>query len=290
MSVFILIHGFSSSCTWFHYKDIQKDYLEKLDFVDNLKKIEKVYEHNINFFNLNYFYQIENDEKEKERMRKIYKKYKPQTNDLNFTIKDLTYESVCKNIYNGVVEKFGNDEKYILVCHSYGCLLGLCFNKMYKNKCSFNVFLDNPPYYEEINVKTYNSKYFKDESETVKKYFKTNAALQKILTKIKTSKDNVNDEILKVIDLIAYTDTLERLKYGFNELLIPTMFFKAHYVKNLNKFKNDWNAWSIKEKKFLKLHNDIEMYDYYELNGAEHFVWFKQKYSDFIIEKIIKKN
>ena len=71
MSVFILIHGFSSSCTWFHYKDIQKDYLEKLDFVDNLKKIGKVYKHNMNFFNLNYFYQIENDEKEKEGMRII---------------------------------------------------------------------------------------------------------------------------------------------------------------------------------------------------------------------------
>jgi hypothetical protein len=71
----------------------------------------------------------------------------------------------------------GNNKKYILVCHSYSCLLGLCFNKMYKNKCSFNVFLDNSPYYEEINVKTYNSKYFKNESETVKKYFKTNSVL-----------------------------------------------------------------------------------------------------------------
>lgn len=76
----------------------------------------------MNFFNIIYYYTIDNI-KEKERMRIIYKKYKPHTPDLDFTIKDLLYKNICKNIHNNVIEQYGTNRKYILVCHSYGCLM-----------------------------------------------------------------------------------------------------------------------------------------------------------------------
>lgn len=123
--VFILIHGFSSSNLWWNYKDTGKNKLTKLNFVRNLKKLGDVYEHTMEYFNINYYYTNTNEndsEKEKKRIIKIDKKYKPYTSDLDFKIEDLYYDNICKKIHNNVIEEYGSNRKYILVCHSYGSI------------------------------------------------------------------------------------------------------------------------------------------------------------------------
>lgn len=166
--VFILIHGFSS--------------LEKIDFLDKLKKLGDIYEHIMNFFNIIYYYTV-NDIK--ERMRIIYKKYKPHTPDLDFTIKDLFYKNICKDIHNNVIEQYGKNRKYILVCHSYGCLIGLLYSKIYKKECLFNILIDNPPYYLKSFTQMLNSKHTKKEKRIVDEYLYNNNQLKIMLEKIK---------------------------------------------------------------------------------------------------------
>lgn len=74
--LFILLHGFSSSNVWWKYKDVNTDHLKKLNFLDNLEKFGDVYQYTMDFFNIIYYYTID-DIKEKERMQIIYKNYKP---------------------------------------------------------------------------------------------------------------------------------------------------------------------------------------------------------------------
>ena len=56
--VFILIHGFDSSNLWWNYKDTGKNKLTKLNLVRNLKKLGDVYEHTMEYFNINYYYSV----------------------------------------------------------------------------------------------------------------------------------------------------------------------------------------------------------------------------------------
>ena len=285
--VFILIHGFSSSSVWWKYKDVNTSSLEKLDFLDKLKKLGDVYEHTMNFFNILYYYTI-NDVKEKERMRIIYKKYKPHTPDLDFSIKDLFYKNICKNIHNNVIEQYGTNRKYILVCHSYGCLIGLLYSKIYKKECLFNILIDNPPYYLKLFTQMLNSKHTKKEKKIVDEYLYNNNQLQIMLEKIKNKKpdENVNKEINMVFDLISYNDWNERIKHYDVSLPIHTVFFRAIYSNTKDKWKIKWNKWSSTEQKILEKHNSSDNLEYIIMQNAEHFIWYNQKYSDDIINKI----
>ena len=285
--VFILIHGFSSSNVWWKYKDVNTSSLEKIDFLDKLKKLGDVYEHTMNFFNIIYYYTVD-DIKEKERMSIIYKKYKPHTPDLDFSIKDLSYKNICKDIHNNVIEKYGENRKYILVCHSYGCLIGLLYSKIYKKECLFNILIDNPPYYLKLFTQILNSKNTKKEKKTIDEYLYNNNQLKIILEKIKNKKpnENVNKEINMVFDLISYNDWNERIKHYDKILPIHTVIFRAIYPNTKDKWKIKWNKWSSTEQKILETHNSSDNLKYIIMQNAEHFIWYNQKYSDDIINKI----
>ena len=285
--VFILIHGFSSSNVWWKYKDVGTETLKKIDFLDNLKKLGDIYEHTLNFFNILYYYTVENV-KEKERLRIIYKKYKPHTENLDFNIKDLYYKNICKNIHNNVIEKYGNNRKYVLVCHSYGCLIGMLYSKIYKKECLFNIFIDNPPYYLELFKEFLNSKETKKEKKNVEEYLNNNTKLQNMLNKIKNKKinENVNKEINIVFDLISYNDWSERIKNYDKILPIYTVFFRAFYPDTKSEWHKKWNLWSEKEQEILEKYNDKSKYEYIIMNNARHFIFHTQKESNKIINKI----
>lgn len=285
--VFILIHGFSSSNVWWKYKDVKTNELQKLTFYDELKKIGDVYEHNMEFFNIIYYYTVKN-EKEKERMRIIYKKYKPHTPQLNFKIKDLLYENICHNIHNNAMQIYGKNRKYVLVCHSYGCLIGLLYSKIYKNECLFNVMIDNSPYYLKLFEEMFNSKYTKKDKENVDKYLYDDEQLKITLKKIKNKKidENVNAEINMVFSLISYNDWIERIKHYNKKLPIYTLYFRATYPNATAKFKIECNKWGLEEEKIMTKYNSENKLEYIKMPNAEHYIWFKQKYSDDIISKI----
>jgi hypothetical protein len=261
--VFILIHGYSSSNVWWKYKDVNTSTLEKLDFLDKLQKLGDVYEHTMNFFNIIYYYTI-NDIKEKERMRIIYKKYKPHTPDLDFTIKDLFYKNICKNIHNNVIEQYGTNRKYILVCHSYGCLIGLLYSKIYKKECLFNILIDNPHYYLKLFTQMFNSKYTKKDKKIIDEYLYNNKQLQIMLNKIKNKKpdENVNKEIDMVYNLISYNDCFERIKNYNTVFSIYTVILRATYPNTKDTFKIKYNKWSLIEHKIINKNNSSDKFEY----------------------------
>ena len=283
--VFILIPGWESSCKWFKYKYNNTDNLENINFLKNLKKIGKVYEHEINFFNLYYYYN-EKTKKKNEISEALNKKYKIHEKKLNFNLTDLTFEGICKNIYNGVIEKFGNDKKYILVCHSFGCLIGLCFNEMYTKKCLFNIFIDNPPFYKSLKTKNYFSKHFMNYKKIYDEHLNTNKLLEKYLFEIKKSYKNANDKIEKILHIVHYFQIKYQYEKSSDKLLIYTIFFKANYTNDNDNFKKKWNEYNFKEKNYLKNNNNKLMYEYIECNDATHYIWENQKYSDNIINHI----
>jgi hypothetical protein len=241
----------------------------------------------MNFFNIIYYYTVD-DIKEKERMRIIYKKYKPHTPDLDFSIKDLLYKNICKNIHNNVIDKYGKNKKYILVCHSYGCLIGLLYSKIYKKECLFNILIDNPHYNLKLFTQMLNSKHTKKEKKTIDEYLYNNNQLKIILEKIKNKKpdENVNKEINMVFDLISYNDWNERIKYYDDSLPIHTVFFRAIYPNTKDKWKIKWNKWTLTEQKIMEKNNSLDKLEYILMPNAEHYIWFNQNYSNNIITKI----
>jgi hypothetical protein len=108
--VIILFNGFATpSSRWKYHNN------RKLDFLDKLKKIGKIYKFDLPFF----------------------------TN--KFKIEDLDFKNICNKIYNDVKKKYGNN-KYILIGHSYGGALAHTFSKLYQKECVMACYIDSPPY------------------------------------------------------------------------------------------------------------------------------------------------
>ena len=207
-------------------------------------------------------------------MEIIYKKYKPHTENIDFSIKDLSYKNICKNIHNNVITIYGQNRKYILVCHSYGSLIGLLYSKIYKKECLF--------------TQIFNSKYTKKDKNIIDEYLYNNKQLQIMLDKIKNKKsdENVNKEIDMIYNLISYNDWFERIKH-YNVLFpIYTVIFRATYPNTTDKEKIKYNKWSLTEHKIIKKNNSSKKFEYIEMPNAEHYIWYNQKYSDDIIDKI----
>jgi hypothetical protein len=113
---FILFPSFGSSKVWWDYK-YDNGKIIKLTFLDDLKKIGYIYTFTSNFFNLNYYYKNKTA-KEENIWNKIYKKYKPHTSNINFTLKDLNYDVICKKVHSEVRKKYKHN-KLILIGHSF---------------------------------------------------------------------------------------------------------------------------------------------------------------------------
>lgn len=185
------------------------------------------------------------------------------------------YENICKDIHNKVIKEYGENRKYILVCHSYGCLIGFLYSKIYKNECLFNVMIDSSPYYIKLFKQMLNSKQVKKEKKTVDEYLHNDKQLKNILNKIKNKKinENVNKEINMVFDLISYIDVCERIKYYEKKLPIYTLYFRATYPNATDKFEIKWHKWSLIEKKIFEKNNPINNFEYIEMPNANHFIW-----------------
>jgi len=249
--------------------------------MSRLKKLGDVFTFKSKFFNINY-YSSSDDEKEKRMWEKIYKKYKPHSSDIDFELKDLDYKNICDDVYQKVIKKYGNYRRYIIIGHRYGSGLALLFAKKHKKDCMLCVCIDNPPYLLEFFQKYDDNK----NKKIADKYFETDDDLNKVLETIKTSENNVNNEIDLVYKLISYKSCTDRIKYYDDKLYIPTLFFRAFSSDPNNKFKKNWNKYAIKEKEHLEKNNDLSMFKYYLMMDADHFIWKKQEYCNMIIEQI----
>jgi hypothetical protein len=278
--IIILFNGFGSSKIFWNYAFEDKPKLRKLDFLDKLKQICKIYTFNQNFFNINY-YSTPNNNKEIILWKKIYEKYKPHSSNINFNLDDLDYKNICEKLYDLVKEKYGNNKKYICIGHSYGSGLALLFSKLYKNDCILCCCVDNPPYV----LGFFNKHNDKDNKKILKKY-SNNDKLKESLNIIKSSEDveEKNKEIDDIYKLISYKSCQDRIKYYDDKLHIPTIFFRAYYTDPKGSYQIDWNKYSFKEKKLFE--KDSNMKRYIFMNNAEHFIWNNQEFSDLIIDTI----
>jgi len=277
--LFILFNGFGSSKIYWNYAFEDKPELRKIDFLDKLKKIAKTYTFNQPFFNIDYYYSNPNNKKE-ILWKKIYKKYKPHSTNINFSLEDLDYKNICEKTYNLVKQKYGNNKKYIVIGHSYGATIALLFSKLYKNDCILCCCIDNPPY-----VLSYYKKYDAKDNKSILEKYQNNDELKKSLRIIRNSDDRKekNKEIDDIYKLILYKSSQDRIKYYDNKLYIPTIFFRAYYSKPKN-FQIDLNKYSMKEKKLFE--KDKNMKGYIIMNEADHCIWENQEFSDIIINTI----
>ena len=277
--IIILFNGFASSKLFWDYAFEDKPELRKLDFLHKLKKIGKTYTFNQPFFNINYYSTPDNN-KDRILWKKIFKKYKPHSSNINFKLEDLDYKNICEQTYQQVIKKYGNDKQYIVIGHSYGGMIALLFSKLYKKKCKLCCCIDNPPY-----VLSFFKKYNDKENKKIVTKYPTNSELRKSLQIIKKSKNSkeINKEIDDIYTLIAYRSCQDRIKYYDKKLHTPTIFFRAYSTKP-TKDDIDWNKYSMKEKKLFTKDNNLV--DYVIMNDAEHFIWENQEFSDIIINTI----
>jgi hypothetical protein len=284
--VIILFNGFGSSKLWWDYAlpNNNKPVLRKLDFLDKLKKIGKTYTFNQPFFNVSY-YETPINKKEKLFWKNIHEVYKEHSPNINFQLEDLDFKNICEKTYNAVKKKYGNNKKYVVVCHSYGSTIGLLFSKLYKNDCILCCYIDNNPFILSFFNYVYNKYIKKNKNNLVEKY-SNNEKLKKSLNIIKnTTTDNKekNKEINDILGFIGYRANQDQKKYYDNKLYVPTIFFRAYYPKP-NKDQIDWNKYVMIEKKLFE--KDKNMKQYIIMNDADHYIWENQEFSDIIIDTI----
>lgn len=276
--IIILINGFASSKLWWQYTYENSATLRKLDFLDNLKKLGTVYTFNQPFFNIDY-YGTPDKKSEILIWKKIYKKYKPCSSNINFTLEDLDYHNICNKIYNNVKAKYGN-QKYIVIGHSYGGTLALVFSKMFSSDCLFCCCIDNPPHVLEF----YKIKNNREDLSVIDEYPDT-ASLKNTLSIIKNSTDQKerNKYIDKIYALITVKSCQDRIKYYDKKLYTPTIIFRATII-NPKGWQIYFNKYSKKEHLILKKNKNL--IDYVYMKGADHYIWKNQELSDQIIDKI----
>lgn len=280
--VIIMFNGFGSSKIFWNHAFEDNPTLRKLDFLDKLGELGKIYIFNQNFFNINY-YLTPNNKKEEKIWKNIYKIYKPHSSNINFNLDDLDYKNICEKIYDKVILKYGDNKKYIVIGHSYGGGIALLFSKLYKDECVLCCCIDNPPY----NMGFF-KKYDEKENKKILNKYSSDDELKKSLRIIKKSKDvkKINKEINDIYQLIGYRSSQDRIKYYDDKLYVPTIIFRAFYTKPKS-YEIDWNKYGMKEKKFFEKDKNLKYY--IVMNDAEHFIWKNQEFSNTIV-KIIKKS
>jgi hypothetical protein len=281
--IIILFNGFGSSKLYWDYAFDDKPELRKIDFLDKLKKICKTYTFNQPFFNINYYFTL-NDKKEKILWSKIFKKYKPYSSNINFQLEDLDYKNICKKTYNSVKQKYGNNKKYIVIGHSYGVEIALLFSKLYKNNCVLCCCIDNAPH-----ILNYFNKHNGEKNKNILEKYQNNNELKKSIKIIKTSQDvsEKNKEIDDIYKLLNYKLRQDRITYYDSKLYIPTIFFRGYSSKSKEEKSEteiEHDKYSMKEKNLFE--KDKNMKKYIIMNDADHFIWENQEFSDIIIETI----
>jgi hypothetical protein len=284
--VFILFNGQNGTKINWEYGFNGTPNLPKLDFLDELKKLGNTYTFNLPIYNLNYYMKPE-DPKEAKLVSAINHKYKPYTDDVDFTLDELDYKNICQNVYNDVKAKYGNNEKknakYIVIGHSFGVPLARLFSKLYVDECVLCVCLDSVPYVMSF-FKKYDEHENKDE---VLKNIPDNAKLQENLQIIKdnnTTQEVRNKKIIEIYELYSYLLCQYRMKYYDPKLYVPTLIFKAFVNKPFAKERNRYNK---KEENLMKKSHNLREFIYFE--NAEHYLWRDPKVSKRIIE-FIKAN
>lgn len=271
--VIILFNGFASSPIFWDYAYNGTSKLKKINFLKHLNNIGEVHAVELPFFNLNYYMSHPN-RKENKKWKLIIKNYNAYNSNINFNIEDLDYKNICNKVHADIIKKFGKNKEVIVIGHSYGGPLALLYSKLFETKLC--VVLDSAPYVLDF-YKKYDNHELKKE---IMKY-DNNDELSKTLKLIKKSTNDENTRNLgdKIFKLIEYKSAQNRIKYYDNKLYAPTIF-----IISINDNMKERNIFNKKCKNHFK--DDPNLIKYKLLNNITHHLWWDQKTSDYIIDKI----
>lgn len=284
--VFLLIPGFGSSAFWWdHTYDLKTKKISDIDFLNRLKKMGDVFAVTFPWFNVDYYFKgLSRPKAERELWRKYYKKYSIHSSDIDFTLDDLNYNAICKNLH-GALRKKHPKQKIIPIGHSYGGPIAFIFARMYVKECMFCCLLDS----SSLSLAR-QTEFFKKEEKKEEKYIKglitpsktkNEKKLQELLNDIKVS-DDPDKSISTIYKLVSYNSTVWKINHlpPKIKLSIPIISFRSYYTGKLENYQKMWNAWCVEEPEIIPDARCVVFLD------APHFLWYDQKYSDDIINNI----
>ena len=73
---------------------------------------------------------------------------------------------------------------------------------------------------------------------------------------------------------------------NISSLLLCLLFIRAFASNPKKKSDKEWNNWSVLEKKNLAKHNNPNMFKYFVILDAPHFVWENEVHGQTIIDQI----
>jgi len=287
MVLFILFPGFGESHKYWEYK-IQKSNkkykLKKLNFLQQLKKIGKVYVYTPKVYN--FLYYDTGPSSGWEDYAKIYCNLFKKPSQI--TLDDINIDKECKRIYKLLKNK---NEKFVPMGHSIGSWFAFHFSNLYPSKCLNTIFLDGS-YIIQNNLNTH----FKEKVKKTKLKEITNNNLKLlyeiIIQNVKKNRYEYNETINKYIKKIlniTFTYYYDIMKKELNgKLKIPTLSFTSLYfdtktTKNSSEY-NEINMERIEYNEALISKN--KNIDIQYLINATHHPWTIQKHTDNIIKQL----
>ena len=264
MPTFLLITDIDKNASsWYKWRPYDSDKIYETDFVDQLKKIGKVYIPQPNFVNF--------------RKYAKYDKNIGYNNDIIFSIKDLEYENHAKWLYNQIDE---NDRHNIIVIGlEQGCHHAKFFANTYHNQC-IGLFILGDRILTKENYKkilTQNETYI----NSLKEYFGDKYNDYTI--------ENITDEKLtNIINKVKHDDNMVMFLNGFVKLKTRSQFDKIKktlvptYIYTYKETQTDISA--KLHKQFIKDSKPIHVEYNYLHQDAPYFIF--SKYKDEILDNI----
>jgi hypothetical protein len=287
MVLFILFPGFGNSEKYWENKiDMKKNkvYLKKLDFLNNLKKIGKVYKYTPKLHNLNYYRTGINEEYGKIYCNQFNKPTK-------ITLDDINIDKECKRIFDLLKDK---NEKFILIGHSIGSWFAYNFSKMYPSYCLNTIFLDGSFLVLE-SINNIRNRYVKKQKKVNIKFKdinnkKLDFLYKKVISHVKEDRYEYNKKINKYIKKIfdiSLNYYYYTMKKKFNsKLKIPNISFRnLNFNKEKKSIDHYTNIDAVNNEEELYNKNKNKAIVHYLVNSG-HTQWKRKKFSDFIIKEI----
>ncbi len=264
MPIFVLFTDIDkNSKLWHEWIPYNSNDIYKTDFVDQLKKIGKVYIPEPNFVNF--------------RKWAKYDKNKGYGSDIYFSIDDLKFENYTDWVYDQIKEEDRNN--IIVIGFEQGNHLAKYFCNKYSDNCLAAFILGDRILTKKNYEKVLNDAYY----DSLKKIFgnnwedytvdnMTNAKLNKILDDIKL---NNNQDYVDFIN--GFIKLYIRSQYNkIKEALVPMYIYTYKNIQT--------NETKQLHEKFKEISQPIHVEYYYLDDNAPYFIY--GKYKDNILAKI----
>lgn len=255
MVYFVLFPGYGMTK---HAWSLNLD-LKKINFLDELKKLGKVYTYTPLYNNI-FFYDTPH------KYTKLYDK------NIDFDLNYLDIEKHCKMIYDEIRKK--SNDKFVVIGHSIGSIFCYYFTKLYKKDCLFSIVIDGMLLYKsnKDKNKSKNNNITDDEIKTLQYKIKKNKKKSDINKLSNITFDVIRKQIPKNIIFPIKTIYFRNLQLNY-EMLNKKTSWQFNFTKD-----------SLYEAEKLQKTNKLFKINY--VINKTHFLHYYQECSNEIINEI----